>query len=74
MLDYLEKQIILDYHMRGEQDILEDEDHDLSEKAKKYLGSEMYYELGNSTGKQLTKSDPHFKWLMKKITNLNEEF
>jgi hypothetical protein len=42
MLDYLEKQIILDYHLRGEQAILQREHKDLAEIAKKYLGTELY--------------------------------
>ena len=45
MLDYLEKQIIIDYHLRGEQTELEKEHPDIAEKAKKYLGFEFYYEL-----------------------------
>ena len=45
MLDYLEKQIIIDYHLRGEQTELEKEHPDLAEKAKKYRGCEFYYEL-----------------------------
>lgn len=44
MLDYLEKQIILDYHLRGEQDELEKEHPELAETAKKYLGFELYYD------------------------------
>lgn len=47
MLDYLEKQIILDYHLRGEQHDLEKEHPELAEKAKKYLGFELYYELSS---------------------------
>ena len=35
MLDYLEKQIILDYHLRGEQADLEKEHPELAEIAKK---------------------------------------
>lgn len=45
MLDYLEKQIILDYHLRGEQSELEKDHPELAEIAKKYLGFEMYHEL-----------------------------
>lgn len=45
MLDYLEKQLILDYHLRGEQAELEKEHPDLAVLAKKYLGYELYYEL-----------------------------
>jgi hypothetical protein len=43
MCDYLEKQIILDYHLRGEQSLLEEEYPDLAKEAKKYLGLELYY-------------------------------
>lgn len=43
--DYLEKQIILDYHLRGQQNILEKEHKELAEKAKKYLGHTLYYDL-----------------------------
>ena len=35
MLDYLEKQIILDYHLRGEQSDLEKTHTELAEIAKK---------------------------------------
>jgi hypothetical protein len=53
MLDYLEKQIILDYHLRGEQIELEKEHPELAEMAKKYLGFELYYELSSQEGKPL---------------------
>ena len=48
MLDYLEKQIIIDYHLRGEQSELEKEHPELAEKAKKYLGFELYGDLSES--------------------------
>lgn len=47
MRDYLEKQIILDYHLRGEQQELEKEHAELAEQAKKFLGYELYYELSS---------------------------
>jgi hypothetical protein len=50
MLDYLEKQIILDYHLRGEQVDLEKDHPELADLAKKYLGYELYYELSASAG------------------------
>jgi hypothetical protein len=56
MLDYLEKQMILDYRLRGEEANLEKEHSDLAEKAKKYLGYELYYEL--STKAQGKSLDP----------------
>jgi hypothetical protein len=45
MLDYLEKQMILDYHLRGEQNLLEEEHKELAAKAKDYLGLSLYFEL-----------------------------
>ena len=43
--EYLEKQIILDFHFRGEQDVFEIEYPHLIPKAIKLLGPELYYEL-----------------------------
>ena len=37
--------MIIDYHLRGEQVELEAGDRELTVKAKKYLGYELYYEL-----------------------------
>ena len=45
LLEYLEKQIILDFHFRGEQDVFEAEYPHLKEKATKYLGHSLYYDL-----------------------------
>ena len=45
MLEYLEKQMILSFHFRGEQDEFEKEFPELVSKAKKYLGYELYYAL-----------------------------
>lgn len=69
MLDFLEKQIILDYHLRGEQDEMEKEHPELAEKAKKYLGFELYYdavkpEMGSDS----------FKTIMAKSEELNKKF
>jgi len=50
MLDYLEKQIILDYHFRGEQELFEQEQQELKEKAFKLLGIQFYHELGSFEG------------------------
>ena len=52
MLDFLEKQIILDYHLRGEQEELEKEHPELAEFAKKYLGPQLYNELGTVVNEQ----------------------
>lgn len=45
LLDYVEKQMIIDYHLRGEQSRLEEEFPDIAKKAKKFLGYETYFEL-----------------------------
>jgi hypothetical protein len=73
MLDYLEKQIIIDYHLRGEQAELEKEHPDVAEKAKKYLGFEMYYELSGKN-KPLSPDTEEFKFLMQKSEELNKKF
>ena len=40
MVDFLEKQIILDFHFRGEQDIFEQEYPSLKKKAEQLIGYE----------------------------------
>lgn len=45
LLDYVEKQMIIDYHLRGDQRRLEKEFPDIAKKAKKFLSYEMYFEL-----------------------------
>jgi len=75
MLDYLEKQIILDYHLRGEQALLEKDHPELSEYAKKYLGFELYYELSSSAGgKPLSIESSEFKQIIKMAEDLNTKF
>ena len=75
MLDYLEKQIILDYHLRGEQDHLEKNHHELAEYAKKYLGHELYSELSiQADDKPLPVDSPAFKQIMKMAEELNNKF
>ena len=54
MVEYLEKQIILDFHFRGEQDEFEVEYPHLKKKALELLGYEFYYELANHVGSPLT--------------------
>ena len=55
MLGYLEKQIILDYHLRGEQSQFEEDHEDLKKKAQSMFGLELYYELGGMS-KPLTEA------------------
>jgi hypothetical protein len=73
MLDYLEKQIIIDYHLRGEQAELEKEHPEVAEKAKKYFGLEMYYELSNED-KPLSPDSNKFKYIMQKAEEQNKKF
>lgn len=49
--------------MRGEQAELEKEHPEVAEKAKKYLGFELYYELSNKN-KPLEPESPEFKNLI----------
>ena len=55
MLEYLQNQIILDFHFRGEQDEFEQEYPELKKHALELLGYEFYYELSNHVGNQLTE-------------------
>lgn len=51
---------------------MEKEHPDLAEKAKKYLGFELYYELTKESGKPLAKDNPFFEPLMKMSDDLNK--
>jgi len=73
MMDYLEKQIVIDYHLRGEQEELERDYPQLAEKAKKYLGFELYYELSNECGKPLSPDHRAFKRLMELAEEQNQK-
>ncbi len=57
MMDYLEKQIILDHHFRGEQDQFEQEYERLKAKAIKLLGHDTYYACSPLTGSPLTEDE-----------------
>jgi hypothetical protein len=45
LLDYCEKQLIIDYHLKGEQEKLLTNFPHLADKAKKFLGFELFFEL-----------------------------
>jgi len=67
LLDFLEKQIIIDYHLRGDQDKLIAEFPHLADKAKKFLGFELFFELSvQPDGIPMSASDPNYAALMKK--------
>jgi len=57
MMDYLEKQIILDHHWRGEQDLFEKEYPHLKIKAEKLLGYDSYFAFSPLIGSPLTESE-----------------
>lgn len=79
MSDYLEKQIIIDFHFRGEQDIFEEEYEHLKSKAEKLLGHETYYECASqSPGFALTEEEQPVLYaklmsIQKKITSELDE-
>jgi len=67
--------MVLDYHLRGEQAILEKEHSELAEKAKKYLGYELYYELSaKAQGKPLDPDSDEFKKIVSMSDELNMKF
>lgn len=47
LMDFIEKQIIIDYHLMGKQEKLEKEYPNLVHKAKKLLGHEMFFDLSS---------------------------
>ena len=57
MTDYLEKQIILDHHFRGEQDLFEQEYPHLQAKAEKLLGSDTYFDCSPLTGSPISEEE-----------------
>ena len=57
MINYLEKQTILDYHLRGEQDLFEQEYEHLKQKAEKLLGYPTYFALSSLTGTPVTEAN-----------------
>lgn len=57
MMDYLEKQIILDHHFRGEQDLFEQEYPHLKQKALELLGKDIYFDCSPLTGAALSETE-----------------
>jgi hypothetical protein len=53
---------------------LEKEKPELADKAKKYLGYELYYNLSQNQGKPMTEASEGFADLIKKSDDLNEKF
>ena len=55
MVEYLENQVILDFHFRGDQDQFEEQYSELKQRAQQLLGYEFYYELSNYVGSPLSE-------------------
>ena len=58
MVEYLQKQVILDFHLRGDQDQFVEQYPELKQKAMKLLGYDFYFELSSLVGTPLTE-DKH---------------
>lgn len=71
MMSYLENQIILDHHFRGEQDIFEQEFPHLKSKAEKLLGYETYFNFAPLTGSPLQEN--MFPELYAKLTQIQNK-
>ena len=71
LLDFIEKQIIIDYHLKGEHDLLKEQFPHLEEKAKKFLGYETYFDLSVAPdGVPMSSNDPYYALLMKKSKDI----
>ena len=55
MVEYLQKQVILDFHLRGDQDQFVEQYPELKQKAMKLLGYDFYFELSALVGTPLTE-------------------
>jgi len=66
LLEFIEKQVIIDYHLMGKQEKLEKEYPELVKKAQKFLGFETFYELSSQPyGLPMDSSHPEFHKLIK---------
>jgi hypothetical protein len=72
ILDFIEKQIIVDYHLRGEQQELFAENPKLEKVAKRLLGYEDFYAFA-SAPKGIAKDDPKYQRLLEMAKNLNSK-
>jgi hypothetical protein len=63
MSEYLEKQIVIDYHLRGQQKELIENNPKLEKVAKKLLGYEDYYEF-SLLEEPLSQEHPRFEKLI----------
>lgn len=68
LLDFVEKQVIIDFHLRGEQAKMEEKYPKLVKKAQKFLGMQAYFDLTVSQikGMPMSSDDPYYNMLMKK--------
>lgn len=71
--EYLEKQIILDFHFRGEQDVFEAEYGNLIDKAHNLLGEDLYDKLSACIGVRLIDKSPElYAVLFEKYQNVEK--
>lgn len=68
LLDYVEKQVIIDFHLKGQQSYMEEKYPKLTEKAKKFLGMQAYFDMSVAQidGMPMSINDPYYEVLMKK--------
>lgn len=62
--EYLVRRAILDYHFKGQQDVFEEKHPELKEKALKFLGPVLYYELSSTCGKPLSAESKLYTQLL----------
>ena len=80
LLDYVQKQVIIDYHLQGKQAKMEEVHPTLVKKAQSFLGMETYFDLSVSQiqGHPMSVADPHYAMLMKKqqeiLKNIEGEY
>lgn len=68
LLDYVQKQVIIDYHLQGQQAKMEETHPHLVKKAQNFLGMQVYFDLSVSqiNGVPMSAADPHYTMLIKK--------
>ena len=68
LLDFVEKQVIIDYHLRGQQAKMVENYPHLEKKAQKFLGMQAYFDMSVSqiSGLPMSSEDPYYDMLIKK--------
>ena len=74
LLDFIEKQIIIDFHLKGEHEKMKNEFPHLEDKAKKFLGFETFFDLSVAPdGVPMSINDPYYDTLIKKSKDLHNQ-